>query len=66
MTLLEKPKATRIDTLLSEILTPWGLRADHNLMDGGWRVRPLKKKKGEVVIQEPATAGSSAPAPSGQ
>ncbi len=66
MTLLEKPKATRIDTLLNEILTPWGLRADHNLMDGGWRVRPLKKKKGEVVIQEPASAGTSAPAPSGQ
>ena len=46
MTLLEKPKATRIDTLLTEILKPWGLRADHNLMDGGWRVRPLKEEKG--------------------
>lgn len=45
MKLLEKPKATRIDTLLSEILAPWGFRADHNLMDGGYRVRPVKKPK---------------------
>ena len=57
MTLLEKPKATRIDTLLAEILTPWGLRADHNLMDGGWRVRALKKKKKEVVIEDPMPPG---------
>ena len=53
MKLLEKPKATRIDKLLTEILTPYDLRADHNLMDGGWRVRPLKKKKKEVIIEEP-------------
>jgi len=53
MKLLEKPKATRIDKLLTEILTPYDLRADHNLMDGGWRVRPLKKKKKEVNIEEP-------------
>lgn len=66
MTLLEKPKASRIDRLLTEILTPWSLRADHNLMDGGWRVRPQKKKKGEVVIQDPAPSGSTEPAPSGQ
>lgn len=44
MRLLEKPKATRIDNLLNEILAPWGMRADHNLMDGGYRVKPLKKK----------------------
>ena len=34
MKLLERPKSTRIDRLLSEILAPWGLRADHNLQDG--------------------------------
>jgi hypothetical protein len=56
MTLLEKPKATRIDSLLTEILKPWGLRADHNLMDGGWRVRALKKKK-EVIVEEPMPPG---------
>jgi hypothetical protein len=44
MTILERPKATRIDNVLNEILEPWGLRADHNQMDGGYRVRPLKKK----------------------
>ena len=45
MTLLERPKSTRIDNLLNEILKPYGLRADHNLQDGGYRVRPQKKKK---------------------
>jgi hypothetical protein len=45
MTLLERPKATRIDKLLNEILEPYNLRADHNLMDGGYRVRPKKKPK---------------------
>ena len=45
MTLLERPKATRIDKLLNEILAPYDLRADHNLMDGGYRVRPQKKLK---------------------
>jgi len=59
MKLLEKPKATRIDKLLTEILTPYDLRADHNLMDGGWRVRPLKKKKKEVIIDEPMPAAQS-------
>jgi|SRR5688572_26857896 hypothetical protein len=53
MKLLEKPKASRIDRLLVEILTPYDLRADHNLMDGGWRVRPVKKKKKEVIVEEP-------------
>lgn len=47
MTLLERPKATRIDKLLNEILSPYNLRADHNLMDGGYRVRPAKKKPKE-------------------
>ena len=61
MKLLERPKATRIDKLLTEILTPYDLRADHNLMDGGWRVRPQKKKKKEVIIDDPIpAAGQSA------
>ncbi len=58
MKLLEKPKASRIDNLLIEILTPWGLRADHNLMDGGWRIRPAKKKK-EVIVEDPIPAPTS-------
>jgi hypothetical protein len=45
MTLLERPKSTRIDNLLNEILKPWGMRADHNQRDGGYRVREQKKKK---------------------
>jgi hypothetical protein len=45
MTLLERPKATRIDNLLNEILKPWGMRADHNMRDGGYRVREQQKKK---------------------
>jgi hypothetical protein len=44
MTLLERPKATRVDYMLNEILKPWGMRADHNQMDGGYRVRLLKKQ----------------------
>jgi hypothetical protein len=59
MKLLEKPKATRIDMLLKEILAPWALRADHNLQDGGWRVRPLKKKK-QVIVEEPMPPAQSA------
>lgn len=59
MKLLERPKATRIDKLLTEILTPYELRADHNLMDGGWRVRPVKKKKKEVIIEEPEPPAQS-------
>lgn len=54
MKLLEKPQATRIDKLLIEILTPHDLRADHNLMDGGWRVRPINgKKKKQVIVEDP-------------
>lgn len=59
MKLLERPKSTRIDKLLTEILTPYDLRADHNLMDGGWRVRPVKKKKKEVIIDEPMPPAQS-------
>jgi hypothetical protein len=45
MKLAERPKSTRIDYLLNEILQPFDLHADHNQMDGGFRVRPLKKPK---------------------
>jgi hypothetical protein len=45
MTLLERPKSTRVDNLLNEILKPYDMRADHNLQDGGYRVKALKKKK---------------------
>jgi hypothetical protein len=45
MTLREKPKAGRVDKLLTEILEPWGMRADRNQFDGGFRVRPMKKSK---------------------
>jgi hypothetical protein len=45
MTLVERPKATRIDYMLNEILAPYGMKADHNLQDGGYWVKPLKKKK---------------------
>ena len=45
MTLIERPKATRVDNMLNEILKPYDMRADHNLQDGGYRVKPLKKKK---------------------
>jgi hypothetical protein len=48
MKLLERPKATRIDYLLNEILEPWGMRAQPNLMEGGYLVKQLKKKKGYV------------------
>jgi hypothetical protein len=44
MKILARPKATRIDNVLNEILSPWGMRADHNMVDGGYRVRPMKKK----------------------
>ena len=60
MKLLEKPKASRIDSLLKEILTPWSLRADHNLQDGGWRVRPAKKKK-KVEIDDPMPPAQGSP-----
>ena len=59
MKLLERPKASRIDKLLTEILTPYDLRADHNLMEGGWRVRPIAKKKKEVIIDEPMPPAQS-------
>jgi hypothetical protein len=60
MKLLERPKSSRIDKMLTEILAPHELRADHNLMDGGWRVRPKNKKKHEVEVSD---ASPPAPAP---
>ena len=48
MTLLEKPKSTRVDNLLNEILAPYNMRADADLMKGGYLVKQLKKKKGYV------------------
>jgi hypothetical protein len=55
MKLIEKPKATRIDSLLTEILAPWGMRADRNQFDGGFRIRPMKKAKKD----EPASPAAS-------
>jgi len=45
MKLLEKPKATRVDNLLNEILKPYDMRADADLMRGGYLIKDLKKKK---------------------
>ena len=44
MTLIERPKSTRIDMLLREILEPYDLHADHTAY-GEWKVKPIKKKK---------------------
>jgi len=52
MTLLEKPRSTRIDNLLNEILEPWGMRAYTDLMRGGYLVKPAKKKKTKDVAVE--------------
>jgi hypothetical protein len=51
MKLLEKPRATRVDNLLNEILEPWGMRADPDLMRGGYLVKDLKRKKKYTVEQ---------------
>jgi len=59
MTLLERPKAKRIDTLLREILTPYDLHADHTLY-GEWKVKPLRKKRAKVEIEQVAN-GDKAP-----
>jgi hypothetical protein len=53
MKLLERPKATRIDYLLNEILKPWGMRAHPNLVEGGYLVKQVKKKKGHVEQTSP-------------
>jgi hypothetical protein len=56
MTLLERPKSTRVDYLLNEILEPWGMKADPDLMQGGYLVRKMKKKKSKVTVEPPAPA----------
>jgi len=55
MKLMEKPKSTRVDNLLNEILKPWGLRADPDLMKGGYLVKDLKKKKPKEFAVEQAS-----------
>jgi hypothetical protein len=56
MKLLEKPKSTRVDNLLNEILKPWGLHADPDLMKGGgYLVKDLKKKKPKEFAVEQAS-----------
>ena len=52
MKVLEKPKSTRVDNMLNEILAPWGMRADPDLMKGGYLVKDLKKKKRYAVEQK--------------
>ena len=52
MKLLEKPRSTRVDNLLNEILKPWGLRADPDLMKGGYLVKDLKKKTKEYAVEQ--------------
>jgi hypothetical protein len=52
MTLLEKPRSTRVDNLLNEILQPWGMRADADLMRGGYLVKTVKKKPKEFAVEQ--------------
>jgi hypothetical protein len=52
MKLLARPKSTRVDNLLNEILEPWGMRADPDLMRGGYLIKDLKKKKSKEFAVE--------------
>jgi hypothetical protein len=52
MKLLETPKSTRVDNLLNEILKPWGMRADPDLLKGGYLVKDLKKKPKEFAVEQ--------------
>ena len=52
MKLLEKPRSTRVDSLLNEILKPWGMRADPDLLKGGYLVKDLKKKSKEFTVEQ--------------
>ena len=52
MKLLEKPRATRVDNLLNEILKPYDMRADADLMKGGYLIKDLKKKKSKEYTVE--------------
>jgi hypothetical protein len=54
MKLLEKPKATRVDNLLNEILKPWGMRADPDLMRGGYLIKDLKKSSKKFAVEQNA------------
>ena len=57
MKLVSRPKATRVDNLLNEILEPWGMRADADLMRGGYLIRDLKKKKSkELAVEQNKTS----------
>jgi hypothetical protein len=60
MTLLERPKARRIDTLLREILAPYELHADHTLY-GEWKVKPIRKKRPKPTLAAENTLISRAP-----
>jgi hypothetical protein len=65
MKLLEKPRSTRVDNLLNEILAPWGMRADADLLKGGYLVKQKKKPKEFAVEQTspPPEAAISGQAP---
>jgi hypothetical protein len=52
MKIVQKPKSTRVDNMLNEILAPWGLRADPDLLKGGYLVKDLKKKKSKEFSVE--------------
>jgi len=52
MKLLARPKSTRVDNLLNEILYPWGMRADADLMRGGYLIKDLKKKPKEFAVEQ--------------
>ena len=52
MKLLARPKSTRVDNLLNEILNPWGMRADADLMRGGYLIKDLKKKPKEFAVEQ--------------
>jgi hypothetical protein len=52
MTLLEKPTSTRIDNLLDEILAPWGMKADPDMLKGGYLIKDLKKKNKKYAVEQ--------------
>ena len=52
MKILARPKSTRVYNLLNEILEPWGMRADADLMRGGYLIKDLKKKKSKEFAVE--------------
>jgi len=55
MTLLTRPKATRIDDLLREILAPYDLRASRGAL-GTWVIGPKKTKKVKEVTETEESA----------